>query len=656
MSPDGTLLATGTDGGRVRIWRVRDGALLHTFQNDWSYSGHVEFTRDGSMVVGEGVLNKISNMGLKFWRVSDGVRTTFLPAAGVRTFTLSPNGNFAATGSHLGIQIRRLSDGAILQSWTAHASSSGVHSLSFSPDGRKLASGGSYNDTEKTVKIWNVADGSLERTLIGHTSGSNSVAFSPDGKLLASAGADGTLRLWDPASGELKTTVERRGFVAFSQNSVAFSPDGQQVVCGIDAANFGVWTTSGSLVKKLDQSTRIEDYGSAAFSPDGTTLVTAGNDIRLWNTTGWSQSAIYAGHSGSVVAVSVSPDGSLIATGCTDKTARVWDSATGKLRWILEGHSEGVVGLAFSALGLLASASDDATVKLWNSTEGVLLRTLTGHTAKINAVAVTADGGTVISASADKSIRLWHSSDGANFRNLAGHTDEVRGLALSPDESMLASASFDRTVKLWRLADGALLRTITVADDYPRAVIFSHNGSLVAFYGNKDIIRIHRVADGTLVRNIAAFDGVTNGIAFSTGDGVIAGSGAVPFEGFYGGSIKLWRISDGTLLQNYNQETIGASNITFSPTSDWLVYGRGDGTLVKARTPYGGLPEFTTVRAEGAQLMLNWRGGDGRYQLQRNSGLGSNVWEDVGSLSGKRAAAVDMTGNQDFFRVRALGY
>ena len=92
LSPDGTLLATGTDGGRVRIWRVRDGALLHTFQNDWSYSGHVEFTRDGSMVVGEGVLNKTSNRGLKFWRVSDGVRTTFLPAAGVRTFTLSPMG------------------------------------------------------------------------------------------------------------------------------------------------------------------------------------------------------------------------------------------------------------------------------------------------------------------------------------------------------------------------------------------------------------------------------------------------------------------------------------------------------------------------------------------------------------------------------------
>jgi len=116
------------------------------------------------------------------------------------------------------VKLWNAADGTLLRTLAGHTSY--VISVNFSPDGRTLASASS----DKTVKLWNAADGTLLRTLAGHPDSVFSVSFSPDSRILASAGRDKTVKLWNAANGELLRILAGRTDSAFS---ISFSPDGR---------------------------------------------------------------------------------------------------------------------------------------------------------------------------------------------------------------------------------------------------------------------------------------------------------------------------------------------------------------------------------------------------------------------------------------------
>jgi len=389
----------------------------------------------------------------------------------INEIAYSPDGKTIAVASSIGIFLYN-SRNLEMQSYFAEDNL--ILSLAFSPDGKVLASG----SNDGTIRLWQVADCSLLRTLKGYASVVMSVAFSPNGQVLASGSVDNTIRLWQVADGSLLRTLEGH---TSNVESVAFSPNGQVLASGSDDGTIRLWQVAdGSLLRTLEGHT--DWVSSVAFSPDGQVLASGSwdNTIRLWQVADGSLLRTLEGHTYYVMSVAFSPDGQVLASGSWE-TISLWRIADGSLLQTLEGYTSYVNSVAFSPDGqVLASGSDDSTVRLWRVADGSLLHTLKGHTDWVSSVAFSPDGQVLASGSADGTVRLWRIANGSLLRTFEGHIYWVSSVAFSPDGQILASGSADGTVRLWRVADGRWLRTLEGHTSNVESVAFSPDGQVLA--------------------------------------------------------------------------------------------------------------------------------------------------------------------------------
>jgi WD40 repeat protein len=214
--------------------------------------------------------------------------------------------------------------------------------------------------------VWDASTGRPGRSLEGHTAEVIAVSWSPDGRLLASGGDDHTVRVWEAGTGRLVRTLE--GHTA-DVKGVSWSPDGRLLASGSDDETVRVWEAdTGRPVRNLEGHTAW--VNSVSWSPDGRLLASGGLDgtVRMWDAGAGRPVRALEGHTDRVYIVSWSPDGRLLASGGGDRTVRVWKVGSGRLVRTLEGHTGFVNSVSWSPDGrLLASKSRDGTVRLWQT-------------------------------------------------------------------------------------------------------------------------------------------------------------------------------------------------------------------------------------------------------------------------------------------------
>ena len=510
LSPDSTKLATAAGDWTVRLWEVGTGKYLNSLTEHPGAVNVVAFSPDGKILASAGV-------ALRLWN--------------------------ADTGELL------------------HADDTDLGSatqLVFSADGKTLASGGGL---DRTVRLWDVETGTLQKTLKGLGRQIREIVFSPDSNTLVTV-SPGSMRIWDVRTGteqkSLPTPIDKQPqltppiLIKMDQislprhrddvHSARFSKDGEHLVSASSDGSLHVWDVETGLYQQsLSLGAHTDLVSVLAFSEDDKYL--ASNDgfaerIRVWDVENATQHAILIPGQGDISnpirELTVSPGIKKLAGSGLKGTIQIWDAATAEeLFAVPSDRVLRLLPLVFSPDGkFLAGRGGESLagnkIELWQMDFGDHLFTLEGHTQAVSAYVFSPDSKILASGGEDAAIVLWDVKTGNQLATLTGHTKSIRALTFSPDGKTLASGATDE-LRLWNVNAGTLISNFDTPLNV-KALAFSPDGETLAC-GSGDMIllakldktlQIHAVLrghQGSIYALIFSPDGKT--LASGSADGTV---------------------------------------------------------------------------------------------------------------------------------------
>ncbi len=531
-SHDGKVLATAGKDNTIKTWNAETGLETRTLVGHLDEVRRAWFQKDGQRLASIG-----EDRVLRFWDLADGKEDEKARGPGT-----SPNIALTPDLSRLAVWApdRRV----VVVRDVATRKEVGelpdyprpVLDMSFSADGKRLATADEYGDVEVRdvkarrrlarypaqptrvalsdagdrvvaacgdgiVRAWPARAPGLDGFL-GHDGGVQKVAFHPTERLLATGDATGSIRTWNTQTGEpvqtfglhlvekgpegappserlqqakAKATAEKRPPVRahFRPPEGGYGPDSLRVV----------WAFEG----------HQGEIASLVFSPDGKMLASAANDAeaRLWDVQTGKELKVLR-HPQRLSSAAFSPDGKSLVTGCWDNAVRIWDVASGTEKLTLGKHEGIVEAVLFHPDGRhVASAGRDNVVCIWDVSTGKRVRKLEGHADMVHALALSPDGKLLASGGSDQTIRLWDFNTSRLRFVLRGHTERVTALVFHPTEDRLFSASnhaSDTTVRAWDVEIGREVLALPAPAGSAEGLAFEPAGKRLAVTAERRIV------------------------------------------------------------------------------------------------------------------------------------------------------------------------